>query len=136
MNRPSRRRRHAGFTLIEVLLVLTILVILAALAIPNLSKIFGASQAKAAKTQVTELEKMVEAYHFDVGTYPASLDALLQPPADAANTGKWSGPYVKKQQNLVDPWDKPIQYACPGSHGQDFDIWTEAPDGKVIGSWD
>jgi hypothetical protein len=43
---------------------------------------------------------------------------------------------VKKQQNLLDPWEKPIQYACPGSHGQDFDIWTESPDGRVIGSWD
>ena len=81
-----------------------------------------------------ELEKMVEAYHFDVGTYPAKLDALLRPPAGAA--GKWKGPYVKGQKNMVDPWGKPIQYACPGSHGQEFDTWTETPDGKIIGSWE
>jgi general secretion pathway protein G len=116
--------------------VLTILVILAALAIPNLSRVFSGAQASAAKTQVSELEKMVEAYHFDVGIYPSSLDALLQPPGDVGSSGKWNGPYVKKQQNLVDPWGKPLQYSCPGSHGQEFDIWTEAPDGKVIGSWD
>jgi general secretion pathway protein G len=136
MKTPSRRRRTSGFTLIEVLLVLTILVILAALAIPNLTRVFSGAQAKAAKTQISELEKMVEAYHFDIGTYPASLDALIQPPGDVGGSGKWNGPYVKKQQNLLDPWEKPIQYACPGSHGQDFDIWTESPDGRVIGSWD
>jgi hypothetical protein len=37
---------------------------------------------------------------------------------------------------MVDPWGKPIQYACPGSHGQEFDTWTETPDGKIIGSWE
>jgi general secretion pathway protein G len=133
MSRPYARRRSAGFTLIEVLLVLAILVILAALVVPNLSKIFSGSQAKAAKAQISQLESMVEAYHLDCGTYPASLDFLLQQPGDAP---KWNGPYVKKQQSLMDPWNRPYQYAAPGTHGQNFDIWTETPEGGVVGSWD
>jgi outer membrane protein assembly factor BamE (lipoprotein component of BamABCDE complex) len=54
-------------------------------AVSNLSRVFSGAQAKAAKTQISELEKMVEAYHFDVGTYPSSLDALIQPPGDVGN---------------------------------------------------
>jgi hypothetical protein len=52
------------------------------------------------------------------------------------SSGKWNGPNVKKRQNLLAQRGKPIQYAVPGSHGQDFDIWTESPNGKFIGSWD
>ena len=134
MKTSSRRRRRSGFTLIEVLLVLTILVILAALVVTNYSKVFGASKAQAAKIHIAELETAVNLYNFNVGNYPPNLGALLQPQGDAG--GNWKGPYVKNEQKLNDEWGRPFQYASPGSHGQDFDIWTEAPDGQVIGSWD
>jgi general secretion pathway protein G len=94
------------------------------------------NRSKLAQPQVETIVQAVQAYHFVVGAYPPTLEALLQPPNDAAGSGKWNGPYVKNQQDLIDPWGKLIQYAAPGSHGQDFDVWTESPDGKVIGSWD
>jgi general secretion pathway protein G len=131
--RESRSRR-AGFTLIEVLLVLAILVILAALAVPNLTRIFGTSQAKAAKVQIEGLSTAIKAYYLDVGIYPPSLDALCQPPG--GDNGKWRGPYVEKPQKLFDPWGKQFSYSPQSNHGLDFDVWTEAPDGSVVGSWD
>jgi general secretion pathway protein G len=134
MKSPSRRRRRTGFTLIEVLLVLAILVILAASAVPLYSKIFGHGQADVAKVSIRGLKTAVKVYQLQVGSYPPSLDALFQPVGDAG--GKWDGPYVESQKSLNDPWDKPFQYACPGQHGQEFDIWTVSPDGKDIGSWD
>jgi type II secretion system protein G len=101
---------------------------------PNRSRISPHSMANAAKLQISLLETAVQVYHLDVGSYPSSLDALLQPPGDAA--AKWNGPYVQKRQNIIDPWGTPYEYACPGQHGKDYDIWTKVPDGKVISSWE
>jgi general secretion pathway protein G len=132
MTLKKSRDRYAGFTLIEVLLVLAILVILAALVVPNLSRIFSGSQVKAARTQIELLDTAIEVYKQDVGTYPNSLDALLADQGQAQGQNKWRGPYLKKQVPL-DPWSKPYQYQVDADGPV---ISTTSPEGEVISSRD
>ena len=55
---------------------------------------------------------------------------------------RWKGPYVK-EKDIIDPWDRPLRYDCPGIHNQDFDIYTLGADDQEggegenadIGNW-
>lgn len=137
MNRRVRRR--AGFTLIEVLLVLVILVILAGVIVGNLGGAQAKANARAARVTVGSLEQAVNMYHLDLNNYPASLEALVQAPGDLPNPAKWGGPYLEKGLP-VDPWDQPFNYSFPGQRSPKFDIWSSGPDGVSgseddIGNW-
>jgi general secretion pathway protein G len=141
MSAPSRRRRRAGFTLIEVLLVLVILVILGSLAVTAYGPMRKKAQIDAAKAAVSMFETPLEAYHLHMDAYPSSqigLDALRSAPADAGSN--WSGPYIK-QDIPLDPWRNPYRYASPGTHNPDsYDLWSAGPDGvdgtpDDIGNW-
>lgn len=142
MKRSRRpRRRRAGFTLVEVLLVMVILVIIAGLSIRS----YGGAQRKAlvnaAKAQVQELSSLVENYNTDCRQYPSSLDGLVQAPADLADPTRWGGPYLQKPAIPLDPWDQPYEYAYPSTHGLDGpDISSAGPDRQSgtdddIGNW-
>lgn len=132
---PSRdRRRQGGFTLIEVLLVLVILVVLASLATVAYGPIQRRVKVNSARTQIGLLKNAIQTYQLSVETYPPTLDALRVPPPDMQNSTKWDGPYLDADVPL-DPWGNPYQYAVPGSHNNDFDIWTVSPDGQEIGNW-
>jgi general secretion pathway protein G len=127
-------RRRGGFTLIEVLLVLVILVVLASLAVLNITSAQRGANNNAAKSQIGLFETPLDMYRLDCGSYPSSLEALVQPPPDAP-AGKWNGPYLKTALPL-DPWNNPYQYMCPGQHHPDsYDCWTNSPDGMEIGNW-
>lgn len=137
----NQRRRRAGFTLVEVLLVMVILVIIAALAIRNYSGAQRKAFINAAKTQVHELASLVEQYNIDCRQYPQSLDSLVQAPADLADPSRWGGPYLQKPAIPLDPWDRPYQYSYPSTHGMEGpDIYSAGPDGQPgtdddIGNW-
>jgi len=139
---PKRRQRRAGFTLVEVLLVLAILVIIASLGIANYSRAQRKAYANAAKAKVEQLSSLVKQYQIDVGDFPPSLEALLQPPPDLANPAKWNGPYLEKANLPLDPWERPFEYQYPGIHSPELpDIFSAGPDGVKntqddVGNWD
>ncbi len=141
--KPSRRRNRAGFTLMEVLLVLVILVIIGSFVGIAIGKAQGQANVKAAKAQIQALEQPLEMFRLNISSYPTSsqgLTALEAAPGDLANAAKWQGPYLNKPIPL-DPWDNPYQYMSPGSRNPDsFDIWSFGPDGvdstaDDIGNW-
>ena len=142
MTVSPRAKRRAGFTLIEVLLVLVILVILGSLAVTAYGPMRKKAQIDAAKAAVSMFETPLEAYHLHMDAYPASqegLNALREAPADATGTN-WSGPYVKTEIPL-DPWKQEYRYESPGRHNPDsYDLWSAGPDGvdgtaDDIGNW-
>jgi general secretion pathway protein G len=142
--RPTRStRRRAGFTLMEVLLVLAILVILGSLAAVAFQSAMGDSDKRAAKAQIGLFEGPLKFYYLHMKSYPSAasgLEALRTPPGDLPNPAKWQGPYLDKAVPL-DPWDRPYRYAYPGTRNPDsFDIWSMGPDGQDgtdddIGNW-
>ncbi len=145
MNRHNSRNNHgrsAGFTLIELMVVVVILGLLAGLVGPAVFKQLGGAKSKTAGIQISDLEAALEMYKLDVGHYPptqAGLQALQDKPADA--TG-WNGPYLKKAVPK-DPWGNEYHYKYPGERAE-VDIFTYGGDNSPggdgedadVGNWD
>jgi general secretion pathway protein G len=74
----SRAARSAGFTLIEVLVVMTILVILAAVGLARYNNSVKTSREAVLKTDLFQMREALDQYYADKGKYPSSLDALVE----------------------------------------------------------
>lgn len=145
MNRPLnhlRRRVQAGFTLIELMVVLVIIGVLAALIVPNVLDRADDARATAARTDVNNLVQALKLYRLDNQRYPTAeqgLRALIARPTTAPVPPNWK-PYLEKLPN--DPWGRPYQYLNPGIKGE-IDVMSFGADGQSggegkdadIGSW-
>lgn len=138
-NLMSRYRSRAGFSLMEILIVLALIAMLAGLVIANLDKIFGGGQEKVARIWVKQIDTPLMAYRIQMGSYPSTdegLKALLTAPAGKDKL--WKGPYLKELP--MDPWGHPYQYRFPGAKNpSSFDVWSFGPSGveseNAIGNW-
>jgi len=140
---PARRSRlAAGFTLIELMVVLVIIGVLAALIVPNVLDRTDDARATAARTDVTNIMQALKLYRLDNLRYPTGeqgLQALIAKPTAAPVPGNWR-PYLEKLPN--DPWGRPYQYLNPGIKGE-VDVMSFGADGQSggegkdadIGSW-
>jgi general secretion pathway protein G len=124
--------REAGFTLLELLVVLVILALIAAFAAPRVLKYLGGARTDAAQIQIQNLANVLDLYRLEVGRYPSEeegIEALIERPAGVEG---WNGPYVRKREQLLDPWGRPFEYRYPGEHA-DFDLYTLGADGQEGG---
>lgn len=124
--------RSAGFTLLELLVVLVILGLLAAVATPQVLNYLARARTQSAGIQINNLAAALDLFRLDVGRYPSTeegLTSLLQAPAGVAN---WYGPYVKRSEMLNDPWGRPYKYRIPGER-RDYDLYTLGSDNSVGG---
>lgn len=132
--RAGKKERWAnGFTLMEMLVVLVVIGLIAAVAIPQVMHLLGGAKSKAAKIQLETLSQSLSHYQLDIGAYPTSeqgLKALWQAPGPLP---AWNGPYVRREQQLTDPWGKPFTYRAPGEKGP-FELVTLGADGVPGGS--
>ncbi|MEE8455147.1 MAG: type II secretion system major pseudopilin GspG [Limibaculum sp.] len=127
--KANRRRRERGLTLIELLVVLLILSLIAAFAVPRVMKYLGGARSDSAAIQIERLGGILDLYRLDMGRYPGTEDglrALIEAPMEAE---RWNGPYLKKENSLIDPWGEPYEYLAPGDHGE-YDLFTLGADGR------
>ncbi len=121
----AKIRGCAGFTLIEILIVVAIIALLASIVAPNLLGRFERSKEQIGKAQLEVLSAAVQSFYVDLGRCPASLNELL-----SSTDKKWRGPYLSKQTIPLDQWGREYQYKCPGEHGP-FDLYSLGPNGTL-----
>jgi general secretion pathway protein G len=138
-----RLRSAAGFTLIEIMVVVVILGILAALIAPNVISRIDEAQETKVKQDIRAIESALKLYRLDRFRYPTSdegLSALVTAPPDPSVP--WpAGGYLDRIPK--DPWDRPYVYLQPGNKGE-FDLYTLGRDGVEggegvdadVGNWD
>ncbi len=135
--RQSSARGQAGFTLLELLVVLAILGLLIGLVAPAVLRQFGGAKEKVAQQSVLRLAGILDLYKLDVGSYPTSeqgLKALLEAPTGVQN---WHGPYLKDEEEPQDPWNHPYAYRSPSTRPKhDFDLCSLGPTGQGGGTGD
>ena len=129
---PARRAESAGFTLLELLVVIVIIGLLAGLVAPRYFDQVSKSNTKIAKAQIDSLEKALDEYRLDVGVYPTTEQGLEALNTRPQNVDKWAGPYLKKAVPL-DPWGASYVYKSPGEHGE-YDLLSYGKDGQPGGS--
>ncbi len=127
------RRGSAGFTLLELLVVVAIIGLLVGYVAPRYFGQVGKAESATARAQIDALEKALDQYRLDTGHYPSSEAGLAALVAKPANEPKWNGPYLKKAVPL-DPWNNAYVYKQPGEKGGDFDLVSYGKDGKPGGS--
>jgi len=142
---PLPRTRHAvsaGFTLIELMVVLLIIGVLAALIVPSVLNRADDARVTAAKTDVHNLMQALKLYRLDNQRYPTAeqgLQALLTRPTVSPVPNNWK---TYLDQLPKDPWGQPYVYLNPGIKG-DIDVMSYGADGQSggegnnadIGSW-
>jgi len=126
------KRRSAGFTLLELLVVMVIIGLLAGYVAPKYFAQIGKSEIKVARSQIDALEKALDQYRLDTGHYPAMDQGLAALNTRPSNESKWDGPYLRKNVP-PDPWGNPYVYRIPGEHG-DFDLLSYGKDGQPGGT--
>lgn len=141
----TAQRRHAddaGFSLLELMVVVVILSILALVIVPRVIDRPDQARVTRAQSDLATLANAVKLYKLDNFRYPTTeqgLAALVSRPASEPVPANWSG-YIDRLPK--DPWGNEYNYLAPGVHG-DFDIFTFGADGVQggedanadIGTW-
>lgn len=123
------RGGEAGFTLVEILVVVTIIGLIMGLVGPRVLGYLSDSKVKAAQIQIQGFSSALDLYYLDLGRYPTSgegLRALVQRPEGATT---WNGPYLKGSAVPNDPWGRPYVYKSPGQQSP-YEVTTLGPEGR------
>ena len=128
-----RRRREAGFTLLELLVVLAIMGLLAAIAGPQVLKYLGSSRGQTARVQIQNIVASLELFYLDAGRYPTEAEGLKVLVEPAPSVATWNGPYLRKADGLRDPWGAPYLYRNPGKT-KPMDVFSLGSDGAEGGT--
>ena len=133
---------RAGFTLVELLVVMVILGLLVALVAPNYIGRVDSAKRDAARAQIENLGAALDMFRLDTGRYPSSQEGLAALRQRPSGSERWDGPYLKKDVPR-DPWGNEYVYRSPGereayeliSHGSDG-VAGGSDDNSDINSWE
>lgn len=126
-------QKEAGFTLIELMVVIVILGALVAIMAPKIMGRADDAKVTEARVQIRNFETALKLYKLDTGRYPTTehgLIALIEKPTISPVPRKWrKGGYLEKKSIPKDPWQGRYKYLSPGLRG-DFDIITYGADNE------
>ena len=137
LNRELRAPR-AGFTLVEILVVIAIISLLAGVVLLNIAPQIGMGSQAAAKAQIQVLSSAATTYRMAHGRYPTQpqgLEALVQKPSQEPIPENYpDGGYLSGRVVPPDPWKRPYVYLIPGRQDENFEILSYGADGEPGGS--
>ncbi|MBY0369850.1 type II secretion system major pseudopilin GspG [bacterium] len=132
-SKATARRAPAGFTLIEIMIVLAIVGMLFSFVGVNVIKKFRESKIQAAKIQMASYEQSLNAYYLAHSQYPDTsqgLQALISAPSSGRVPKNYpEGGYFGKKQLVNDPFGNPYRYECQDY--QNYTISSDGPDGTA-----
>jgi len=131
MSRPFRVGK-AGFSLIEIILVIALIGTLMTYLITKMTNLAETAREDQAGLAMKQLEQPLQIYKMHNSRYPTTdqgLDALVQDPGSAKN---WRGPYLENEAKLNDPWGNRLDYE---SNGYKFQMRSAGRKG-VLGDGD
>ncbi|MBV2150038.1 type II secretion system major pseudopilin GspG [Sphingobium sp. AS12] len=141
-NPGKEATREAGFTLLELLVVLAILGLLAAIVGPQVIKYLDSSRSKTAQVQAKNVVAALNLFKLDASRFPTEQEGIAALVKAPPNLSSWNGPYLPDQSAIVDPWGRPYLLRNPGEHGE-IDVYSLGSDGQPggtgeardVGSW-
>lgn len=124
------RMRQAGFTLVEIMVVVIIIGLLAGIVVPNIMDNLDRANVQKARADFSSLQTALKLYRIDNFNYPSTeqgLEALVTKTsiAPVPRNFKASG-YIDSLSK--DPWGNDYQYMSPGD-GHEYDIYSLGADG-------
>jgi general secretion pathway protein G len=131
--RLPRNGGEAGFTLVEMLVVITIIGLIMGLIGPRVLNYLGESKVKAAKIQLQSFSSALDLFYLDAGRFPSTAEGLAVLVQRTPGVAAWNGPYLKGGNVPNDPWSHPYLYRAPGERGP-YDIVSYGADGQEGGS--
>jgi len=125
MNATSR---DAGFTLIELMVVVIIIAALAGMVLPKVIPASDDAKARIALGSLAGVKVGLQMFRLHNDRYPTTEEGLAALQKQPSLAPDWRGPYLEKSPK--DPWGHTFQYRYPGTRNPTgFDIWSVGVDG-------
>jgi general secretion pathway protein G len=124
---------EAGFTLVEMLVVIAIIGLIMGLIGPRVLNYLSESKVKAAKIQIQSFASALDLFYLDAGRFPSTSEGLAALVRQTPGVAAWNGPYLKGGTVPSDPWNHSYLYRSPGERGP-YDIMSYGADGQEGGS--
>ncbi len=134
LKKRTPRHLQAGFTLIELMVVIVILGILATLIMPRILDRPEQARRMKAKVQIRSFQEALALFKTDTGRFPTTAEGLEALVSNPGVEGWHKGGYLEQGKVPDDPWGNPYVYIKPGMHGGDYDIVSYGRDGEPGGS--
>ncbi len=128
LTKASGRKGYAGFTIVELMIVVVILGLLAGAVVVNLTGYVAKSRKERARMDIVSLKNAVELFYLQYKRYPTNDEGLAKLTKRSADHPSGLISALAK-----DPWGQPYIYACPGQHGA-FDVLSFGRNGVQGGS--
>ena len=125
-----KRRNNAGFSLVEILVVLVIMGLLISVVAPTVLNRADEARIQKAQADFKAIETALKIYRLDNFVYPTTeqgLEALVEASSlDPEPRNFKEGGYLEELP--IDPWGRPYLYLSPGEH-KNVDIYSLGADG-------
>ena len=128
--RPRHRLSpRAGFTLIELMVVIVIIGLLATIVTQRFMGNLEKAKNETTRAQIATFKSALQMFYLNHGHYPSALQALITNPGGGEIEDYPDGGYLDTTEIPADPWGREYLYTSPGRVSHDFDLESYGRDG-------